>query len=96
MGSRDAGAWTVGERDGSPAQQRGSGGGGDAAADADGQATTAWRRSGGGGGERRRWTRGNVGAVARCRPIDPRRDNNGGQGFVTSTKLDDAMDSNGF
>ncbi|KAK9133315.1 hypothetical protein Scep_012843 [Stephania cephalantha] len=29
-------------------------------------------------------------------PIDSRRDNNGGQGVVTSTKLDDAMDSDGF
>ncbi|KAK9132168.1 hypothetical protein Scep_011696 [Stephania cephalantha] len=29
-------------------------------------------------------------------PIDPRRDNNGGQGIATSTKLDDARDSNGF
>ncbi|KAK9158082.1 hypothetical protein Scep_004656 [Stephania cephalantha] len=29
-------------------------------------------------------------------PIDPRRDNNGGQGVVTSMKLDDAMDSDGF
>ncbi|KAK9158220.1 hypothetical protein Scep_004794 [Stephania cephalantha] len=28
-------------------------------------------------------------------PIDPRQDNNGVQGVVTSTKLDDAMDSNG-
>ncbi|KAK9094895.1 hypothetical protein Scep_026364 [Stephania cephalantha] len=37
------------------------------------------------------------GATARWRvvgPIDPRQDNNGGQGVVTSTKLDDAMDSN--
>ncbi|KAK9158678.1 hypothetical protein Scep_005252 [Stephania cephalantha] len=39
------------------------------------------------------------GATARwrvARPIDPRRDNNGGQGVVTSTKLDDAMYSDGF
>ncbi|KAK9119026.1 hypothetical protein Scep_017119 [Stephania cephalantha] len=39
------------------------------------------------------------GATARWRVaglIDPRRDNNSGQGVVTSTKLDDAMDSNGF
>ncbi|KAK9132521.1 hypothetical protein Scep_012049 [Stephania cephalantha] len=39
------------------------------------------------------------GAAARWRvvgSIDPRRDNNGGQGVVTSTKLDDARDSNEF
>ncbi|KAK9111863.1 hypothetical protein Scep_019382 [Stephania cephalantha] len=35
-------------------------------------------------------------AVTLSLPIDPRRDNNGGQGIATSTKLDDAMDSNGF
>ncbi|KAK9126380.1 hypothetical protein Scep_015226 [Stephania cephalantha] len=45
---------------------------------------------------RRAGTAWSNGAVARCRPIDPRRDNNGGQGIVTSTKLDDAIDSNGF
>ncbi|KAK9156874.1 hypothetical protein Scep_003448 [Stephania cephalantha] len=38
-------------------------------------------------------------ATARWRvagPIDPRQDNNGGQGVVTSTKLDDAMDHMNF
>ncbi|KAK9158292.1 hypothetical protein Scep_004866 [Stephania cephalantha] len=51
-------------------------------------AAVAWQRS----GERR-------GATERWRvagPIDPRRDNNNGQGVVTSTKVDDAMDSNGI
>ncbi|KAK9105710.1 hypothetical protein Scep_022554 [Stephania cephalantha] len=48
---------------------------------------------------RTRGTRGATRATARWRvagPIDPRRDNNSGQGVVTSTKLDKAMDSNGF
>ncbi|KAK9167617.1 hypothetical protein Scep_002808 [Stephania cephalantha] len=50
------------------------------------------------GSRRRRGER--RGATARWHvaggPIDPRRDNNSGQGVVTSTKLDDAMDSMDF
>ncbi|KAK9132394.1 hypothetical protein Scep_011922 [Stephania cephalantha] len=50
--------------------------------------------------QRWRWRRGERrGATAWWHvigPIDPRRDNNSGQGVVTSTKLDDAMDSNGL
>ncbi|KAK9099924.1 hypothetical protein Scep_023354 [Stephania cephalantha] len=46
--------------------------------------------------KRRRKRRGAMARWHVAGPIDPRRDNNSGQGVVTSTKLDDAMDSNGF
>ncbi|KAK9118128.1 hypothetical protein Scep_016221 [Stephania cephalantha] len=75
-------------------------------------ATTPNDGSSGGGGElqrraarevrkrrRQRRKRGAGNGVEQRRvigPIDPRRDNNRGQGVVTSTKVDDAMDSNGF
>ncbi|KAK9125111.1 hypothetical protein Scep_013957 [Stephania cephalantha] len=73
-------------------QMRGSGGGTTAvmAQQRRARERSGWRMAT--RGERR-------GATARWRvagPIDPRRDNNGGQGVVTSTKLDDAMDHMDF
>ncbi|KAK9094036.1 hypothetical protein Scep_025505 [Stephania cephalantha] len=55
--------------------------------------TTARRSGGGGARDGTAWSNG---AVARCRADRSRRDNNDGQGVMTSTKLDDAMYSNGF